>query len=117
MLYRPKKINLTFFSIFPRSQEIVLAVVACNYHRLPETLNMLKSALLFNQNKEYLKFVIITENELMTSFKEKLDDWKEITDSFTYEILPLTFPDSNKEAWKNLFKPCAAQRLFLPVRK
>lgn len=34
---------------------------------------------------------------------------------FTFEILPLTFPDKHKNEWKNLFKPCAAQRLFLPV--
>lgn len=34
---------------------------------------------------------------------------------FRFEILPLTFPEKNAEQWKNLFKPCAAQRLFLPV--
>lgn len=46
----------------------------------------------------------------------QLEDWIEITKSmFSFEILPLTFPVKNAAEWKNLFKPCAAQRLFLPV--
>lgn len=46
----------------------------------------------------------------------QLEDWVEVTKSmFTFEILPLTFPVKNAAEWKNLFKPCAAQRLFLPV--
>ena len=46
----------------------------------------------------------------------QLEDWLVVTKNmFTFEILPLTFPEKNHNEWKNLFKPCAAQRLFLPV--
>jgi UDP-xylose:glucoside alpha-1,3-xylosyltransferase len=30
-------------------------------------------------------------------------------------LLPLTFPEVNKQDWMKLFKKCAAQRLFLPT--
>lgn len=94
--------------------EIVIAVVACGM-RLQETLNMLKSALIFGIDNP-LKFVIITESNLMTGFREKMEDWQGIArHKFAFEILPLTFPKQNEREWKNLFKPCSAQRLFLPV--
>lgn len=95
-------------------EEVVIAVVACGM-RLQETLNLLKSAIIFGTDVP-LKFIIITESSLMTGFQEKLEDWQIIMkDKFVFEILPLTFPKQNEREWKNLFKPCAAQRLFLPV--
>lgn len=48
--------------------------------------------------------------------KFQLNDWQLMNNNiFTYEILPLQFPEDNKNDWKKLFKPCASQRLFLPV--
>lgn len=97
-------------------KEIVIAVVACGM-RLQETLNMLKSAIIFGLDNP-LKFVVITESNLMTGFREKLEDWQGVArQMFTFEILPLTFPKPNEREWKSLFKPCSAQRLFLPVVK
>lgn len=52
-----------------RARNIVLAVVACG-DRLKETLNMLKSAIMFT--KSDVKFVIICEDKLMLDFKEKV---------------------------------------------
>lgn len=98
-----------------KHDEIVIAVVACN-QRLSETLNMIKSAILFNYDNAPLKFIVIAETELIKSFEEKLEDWQEVMkNTFTYAVLPLTFPELNRNEWRNLFKPCAAQRLFLPV--
>lgn len=54
--------------LFSRN-DIVVAVVACG-DRLQETLNMLKSALMFS--KEKLNFVIVAEDRLIESFKEKV---------------------------------------------
>lgn len=34
---------------------------------------------------------------------------------FHFTIYPITFPKDNAKEWKKLFKPCASQRLFLPV--
>jgi UDP-xylose:glucoside alpha-1,3-xylosyltransferase len=47
----------------------------------------------------------------------QLNEWKISTNhSFTYEVLPITFPlQGNTDEWRKLFKPCASQRLFLPV--
>lgn len=96
-------------------EEIVIVVVVCGM-RLDETLTMLKSALLFNVDKHPLRFVIITEEQLQENFKEKLEDWLALIGKvFKYELMPLTFPKKNEKEWKSLFKPCAAQRLFLPV--
>uniref|UniRef100_A0A336MJQ6 UDP-D-xylose:beta-D-glucoside alpha-1,3-D-xylosyltransferase n=1 Tax=Culicoides sonorensis TaxID=179676 RepID=A0A336MJQ6_CULSO len=92
-----------------------IAVVICG-DRMQEALNMLKSALIFNRHtNERVHFVIITESDLMSGFREKLNDWKsDYNLLFDYEIHPLQFPDKNRNEWRKLFKPCAAQRLFLP---
>lgn len=83
--------------------------------RQQETLNLLKSAIIFG-HEHRLKFIVMTEDRLMAGFREKLEDWATITNNqFTFEVLPLLFPKENEAEWRNLFKPCAAQRLFLPV--
>lgn len=93
-----------------------IVVVACG-QRLQETLVMIKSCLLFNHSKEMLKFVIFTEDNLRSEFNEKLTDWHNLMPKeFQFELKSLRFPQHHEKEWKSLFKPCAAQRLFLPVR-
>lgn len=96
------------------ASEIVICVVSCGM-RQQETLNLLKSAIIF-RNGHRLRFIVMTEDNLMAGFREKLDDWANIMkNQFTFQVLPLIFPNENGAEWRNLFKPCAAQRLFLPV--
>lgn len=96
------------------ASEIVICVVSCGM-RQQETLNLLKSAIIFGLGHR-LRFFVMTEENLMTGFREKLDDWANIMkNQFTFQVLPLIFPKENGAEWRNLFKPCAAQRLFLPV--
>uniref|UniRef100_A0ACB8EH57 Glucoside xylosyltransferase 2 n=1 Tax=Sphaerodactylus townsendi TaxID=933632 RepID=A0ACB8EH57_9SAUR len=91
-----------------------LAVVACG-DRLEETLIMLKSAVLFSNRK--LKFHIFAEDSLKPEFERKLQDWPSShTKKFEHKVYPIAFSVGNAQEWKKLFKPCAAQRLFLPVR-
>lgn len=46
----------------------------------------------------------------------KLDSWpRTIQTRFNFTIYPITFPRENEKEWRKLFKPCASQRLFLPV--
>lgn len=98
----------------PNNIEIVIVVVSCGM-RQQETLNLLKSAIIFGFEHR-LRFIVMTEDKLMAGFREKLEDWMTITkNQFTFEVLPLLFPKANEAEWRNLFKPCAAQRLFLPV--
>ncbi|KAM7062711.1 glucoside xylosyltransferase 2 isoform 2-T2 [Molossus nigricans] len=92
---------------------IHLAVVACG-HRLEETLVMLKSAVLFSHRK--MQFHIFTEESLQPEFDKQLRQWPDsYTKKFVHKIYPITFSVGNPQEWKKLFKPCAAQRLFLPV--
>ncbi|XP_041672648.1 glucoside xylosyltransferase 2 [Cheilinus undulatus] len=90
-----------------------LAVVACG-NRLDETLTMLKSAVLFSIKR--IRFHIFAEDLLAPLFKERLNQWpRSVIAKFQYSIYPITFSVGNTDEWKKLFKPCAAQRLFLPV--
>lgn len=46
----------------------------------------------------------------------QLRSWpKMVQMKFNFTIYPITFPKDNAREWKKLFKPCASQRLFLPV--
>ncbi|KAM9503774.1 glucoside xylosyltransferase 1-like isoform 1-T1 [Salvelinus alpinus] len=96
-----------------RDERIHLAVVACG-PRLEETLTMLKSALLFGAKP--LHFHIFAEDHLHGSFGQSLDSWPSVFQTrFNYTTYPITFPSENAKEWKKLFKPCASQRLFLPL--
>lgn len=90
-----------------------LAVVACG-SRLEETLTMLKSAVLFSRRD--LHFHIFAEDELHAGFTHALDSWPHrFRSRFLYSVYPVSFPSENAREWKRLFKPCAAQRLFIPL--
>ncbi|KAL0968769.1 hypothetical protein UPYG_G00271460 [Umbra pygmaea] len=98
---------------FHLDEQMHLGVVACG-PRLQETLTMLKSALLFSSRA--LHFHIFTEDHLHASFKEALDSWpSDFQSRFTFTTYPITFPGDDPTVWKKLFKPCASQRLFLPL--
>lgn len=100
------------YSLKPQPVERVhLAVVACG-ERLEETVTMLKSALIFSIKP--LQFHIFAEDQLHDSFKVILDSWS-FLQTFNYSLYPITFPSENAAEWKKLFKPCASQRLFLPL--
>uniref|UniRef100_A0A8C6FDT2 UDP-D-xylose:beta-D-glucoside alpha-1,3-D-xylosyltransferase n=3 Tax=Monodon monoceros TaxID=40151 RepID=A0A8C6FDT2_MONMO len=102
-----------FTSVLPPELWIHLAVVACG-NRLEETLVMLKSAVLFSHRK--MRFHIFSEESLKSEFDKQLRQWPDsYTKKFEYRIYPITFSVGNPQEWKKLFKPCAAQRLFLPV--
>ncbi|XP_012257727.2 glucoside xylosyltransferase 1 [Athalia rosae] len=100
--------------ILGNEREVVICVVACG-DRLSESLTMLKSALVFA--KRPLKFIVISDNDLIPAFNEKLTEWIIMSNkTFNFAVKPITFPEqSDVRMWKKLFKPCAAQRLFLPT--
>nr|XP_037859583.1 glucoside xylosyltransferase 2 isoform X4 [Chlorocebus sabaeus] len=103
----------SFQAVLPPELWIHLAVVACG-NRLEETLVMLKSAVLFSHRK--IQFHIFTEDSLKPEFDKQLRQWPDsYTKKFEHRIYPITFSVGNPQEWKKLFKPCAAQRLFLPV--
>ncbi|XP_041048567.1 glucoside xylosyltransferase 2 isoform X1 [Carcharodon carcharias] len=90
-----------------------LAVVACG-DRLEETMTMLKSVILFSLNK--IKFHIFAEDILQPQFESSIKAWPfSFKSHVDYNIYPITFSTGKPQEWKKLFKPCAAQRLFLPM--
>ncbi|XP_056429920.1 glucoside xylosyltransferase 1 isoform X2 [Hyla sarda] len=88
-----------------------LAVVACG-DRLDETVTMLKSALLFSIKP--LQFHVFAEDQLHKDFSTILNSWG-FSKKFKYTLYPISFPSENAAEWRKLFKPCASQRLFLPL--
>lgn len=97
-----------------RDEKVFICVVVCG-DRVDESLTMIKSALVFSRRT--LHFIVIADPPLMPAFEEKLSDWKELTNDtkMDYTIKPISFPHKSDTVWRKLFKPCAAQRLFLPV--
>ncbi|XP_041934677.1 glucoside xylosyltransferase 1 [Alosa sapidissima] len=90
-----------------------LAVVACG-DRQEETLTMLKSVVLLSAGP--MSFHVFAEEQLHQGFRDELDSWPSLHRSkFNYTIYPISFPGKHQEEWKKLFKPCASQRLFLPI--
>ncbi|XP_014329331.2 glucoside xylosyltransferase 1 isoform X1 [Xiphophorus maculatus] len=97
----------------PKNDRSHLAVVACGA-RLEETLTMLKSAVLFSRKPVHIH--IFAEDDLHYGFRNAMEMWPvAIRTRFTFNIYPIMFPEENASEWKKLFKPCASQRLFLPL--
>lgn len=100
---------------FRRSPIISVAAVVCG-QRVDEALTMIKSVLIFNIPKYPLKIILVAEESLKRRLHETLSVWRQTCrDCFTFQVHSLSFPVEKAETWKTLFKPCAAQRLFLPV--
>ena len=94
-------------------REINIAVVVCG-NRVNETLVLMKSALIFSHTP--VKFIIFADDKATLSISDQVGKWpQQVLDRMKLDIRPITFPAGKEEEWKKLFKPCASQRLFLPV--
>ncbi|CAL8338095.1 unnamed protein product [Arctogadus glacialis] len=90
-----------------------LAVVACG-DRMEETLTMVKSAVLLSSGS--LRLHIFAEEQLHVGFRDTLGSWPAAVRSrVRYTLYPISFAGDQEAEWKKLFKPCASQRLFLPL--
>ena len=94
--------------------KVHVAIVACG-DRAPEAINSLKSFAILS--KVNLHFHIFAEEELHNEFKKSITAWPRYKDGqIEIEVLPIQFPGGGDfDEWKKLFKPCASQRMFLPV--
>lgn len=96
-----------FLRMLPPSDPSQIAGMSCSTGQMDETNEMCRS-----QKVVCSGFMIIRMFLCL-----QLDQWPRfISARFQYTIYPITFSVGNAEEWKKLFKPCAAQRLFLPVR-
>ncbi|XP_028033862.1 glucoside xylosyltransferase 1 isoform X1 [Bombyx mandarina] len=99
--------------LMKKNDEVVLSFVVCD-SRFNESLNLLKSGLIFTQSS--LHVVIFAEDDLHKKFNSTLTKWKMlIARPFTFELHKINFPEANRKDWMNLFSKCAAQRLFIPA--
>ncbi|CAL8242223.1 unnamed protein product [Merluccius merluccius] len=97
----------------PEAPGVHLAVVACG-DRMEETVTMVKSAVLLSAGR--LRLHIFAEEQLHSGFRDTLDSWPgSVRSRFSYKLYPISFPSDHAAEWKKLFKPCASQRLFLPL--
>jgi len=97
-------------------KDIVITTAVCGVHRINETIVMIKSAIYFSNVK--LKFIIFADEMTNESLRDALQQKIKIKNSSSrheYEIRPMQFPIENGINWKNIFRPCACQRLFFPV--
>ena len=76
---------------------------------------MLKSTTLFTNRT--IQFHVVAEDNLHAELKNIFREWSSVKSSqVLLKLYSLHFPPGeNVEVWKRLFKPCAAQRLFLLV--
>lgn len=92
--------------------EVVISIVACGLDRAQEALNSVKSALLFSEESDRLKFIIFTDTQ-HTFLDEQLAAFQGFR-NFSFVLKNVSFPVRKKKMWKKMWKPCAAQRLFFP---
>lgn len=96
-----------------QKNSLKICCVICGVERTEEALTMMKSALIFETSNE-IEFLIFTEPALFQLLNEKLDDMRR-KKTFTFKLTEINFPvDNDTQIWRELFKPCAAQRLFIP---
>ncbi len=92
---------------------IHLAVTACG-DRLEEALVMLASAA--RSARSPLTFHIFADDSLRPQFEQRLATWPAaVRQRVSWKIYPISYPGvEDAEAWRQLFKPCASERLFYP---
>ena len=102
--------------------EVVIATVVCGSECISETLVMVKSAIYFSTVK--LKFIIFADDIANKTLQDGIAMMRETlkqTESHNFEIHPISFPKNDPQIteteWKNIFRPCSCQRLFLPVNQ
>lgn len=97
-----------------RLPEMVLSVVACG-DRLNDTLVVLKSAVAMTRGRR-LQLIVVADDALRPEFMTEYSSWPpDIRRRVQISVHPLDFPkDGSADEWRNLFKLCASQRLFLP---
>lgn len=95
------------------SRGITIAAVACG-NRAKETVVMMKSAVMLSMSP--IQFILFVDENAGSTIEMSVKSWPaNISSKFHLDLHPITFPPQQSEEWKKLFKPCASQRLFLPV--
>lgn len=97
---------------FTPNPVIHISAVVCG-ERSMEAATMLKSTSLLTNRT--VQFHIVAEDHLHGELKNIFSEWQTVkSGQVRFKLYSLLFPPGeNAGEWKRLFKPCAAQRLFL----
>ncbi|XP_077548344.1 glucoside xylosyltransferase 2-like [Haemaphysalis longicornis] len=91
---------------------VKLVVVTCE-QSLNVTLVNLKSAVVFTSVA--LELLLFADDANMEPLRKAIASWpSSVRRRIRYSVRPLYYPGPNATEWRNLFKPCSSQRLFLP---
>ena len=99
----------------PKSLTMDVAAVVCG-ERQEEAMNMVKSVLIFTTDQP-IHFHIVAEHDLQEGIKKTFEGFPpNARENMEFTLYNISYPPGEDiRKWKNLFKPCASQRLFLPV--
>ena len=91
-----------------------VAAVICG-DREEEAMNMVKSILIFTDHRVH--FHIVAEQNLQQGIKKQFERFpSSVRENLEFTVYNISYPPGeDAKKWMNLFKPCASQRLFLPV--
>ncbi|EEC08312.1 glycosyltransferase domain-containing protein, putative, partial [Ixodes scapularis] len=93
---------------------VTMVVVTCAT-RLELTMNNLKSAVSFSRAPLRLLLYADVENIKRLQDRVRIREWpSSVLQRVTYSLRLVEFPKKSPHNWKELFGPCASQRLFLP---
>ena len=110
--------NLMYLGDWSLQEKVVIAASACGTDRYEEIVVMIKSAILLSKPSTFIKFVLFSDGQsenLLTKSIKILEKEFFTSRQLEFLLLPSTFPSEKVVAWKQLFRPCASQRLFLSV--
>ncbi|XP_028400441.1 glucoside xylosyltransferase 1-like isoform X2 [Dendronephthya gigantea] len=107
-----KSVKVSSTTCAPGKTAIDVAAVVCG-DRSKEIMNMVKSVLIFTNHQVH--FHIVSERDLQEGIKRSFDKFpSNVKEHFGFTLYNLSYPPGeNIATWKNLFKTCASQRLFL----
>lgn len=90
---------------------IDISVVACGVEKVDEILVLIKSEIIFFAKTQQLKFWIATEKELFQTFHDKIENFRNNNNCFSYILREIKYPHGQEDTWGKLFKPCASRHL------
>lgn len=98
--------------------QIVIASAVCGDRAVEELLVLIKSAIYFSNVP--IKFILFADQFTLKTLRQITRHWPENSPTLStlqhqFDLRALKFPAQLTAEWKNLYKPCASQRLFLPV--
>ncbi|CAN8028470.1 unnamed protein product, partial [Ixodes persulcatus] len=91
---------------------VTLVVVTCA-GGMEMTMTSLKSAIAFSRAP--LRLILYADLDNIKRLQDRIMQWPaSVFNRITYDLRLVTFPKEDFERWKQLFRPCSTQRLFLP---